>query len=96
MPFCSPAEQAEVVRILDARLETADALENEIDANLTRAEALRQSILKKAFSGELVPQDPDDEPAGMLLARIHANRSEDSTAKRRTSAQRHSRTASPS
>ncbi|WP_417729547.1 restriction endonuclease subunit S [Roseovarius sp.] len=56
-PYCSSAEQAEIVRILDEKLEAADALEAEIDAALTRADALRQSILKKAFSGQLVPQD---------------------------------------
>ncbi|MGS4947987.1 restriction endonuclease subunit S [Meridianimarinicoccus sp. RP-17] len=74
VPICSPAEQAEIVRRLDARLEAADGLEAEIDAAVTRAIALRQSILKKAFSGYLVPQDPDDEPAAALLDRIKAER----------------------
>jgi type I restriction enzyme S subunit len=74
VPICSPAEQAEIVHILDARLEAADALEAEIDAALTRAEAMRQSILKQAVSGRLVPQDPTDEPATALLARIKAAR----------------------
>ncbi|WP_170043954.1 restriction endonuclease subunit S [Brevirhabdus pacifica] len=76
VPICSAAEQSEIVRILDARLEAADALEAEIDAALTRADALRQSILKKAFSGQLVPQDPDDEPASALLERIKAEKKE--------------------
>lgn len=71
-PICSQAEQAEVVRILDDRLEAAEDLDKEIDANLVRAEALRQSILKQAFAGQLVPQDPNDEPAQALLARIRA------------------------
>lgn len=70
----SPTEQAEITRILDGRLSAADALEAEIDAGLTRAEALRQSILKQAFSGKLVPQDPKDEPAATLLARIKAEK----------------------
>lgn len=70
--FCCIEEQAEIVRILDARLEAADTLGHEIDATLARAEALRQSILKRAFLGELVPQDPNDEPAQNLLARIRA------------------------
>lgn len=69
-----PAEQAEIVRLLDAHLETADALDAEIDAALLRANALRQSILKKAFSGQLVPQNPTDEPASVLLERIRAER----------------------
>ena len=73
-PFCSLAEQAEIVRILDARLEAAETLDAEIDASLVRAESLRQSILNKAFEGQLVPQDPTDEPASALLARIRAER----------------------
>ncbi|MCF3595758.1 restriction endonuclease subunit S [Rhodobacteraceae bacterium LMO-12] len=73
-PYCSPAEQTEITRILDARLDAATRLEAEIDAALTRADALRQSILKKAFSGQLVPQDPSDESAVALLARIKAER----------------------
>ena len=72
VPLCSPAEQAEVVRILDARLQATDTLDAEIDVNFARAEALRHSILKKAFSGGLIPQDATDEPASALLARIKA------------------------
>ena len=74
IPVCSPTEQAEIVRRLDARLEAADAMEAEIDAALNRADALRQSILKKAFTGQLIPQDPNDEPADVLLTHIKAGR----------------------
>jgi len=59
---------------VDAQFSEIDALEADIDLNLQKAEALRQSILKKAFAGELVPQDPADEPAAALLARIRAER----------------------
>ena len=83
LPLPSLAEQAEIVRILNERLEAVDTLQAEMDANLARADALRQSILKKAFSGELVSQDPDDEPAQALLARIRASRVGDSTTKPR-------------
>lgn len=70
--ICSPAEQSEIVRILSNRLEAAESLNAEIEASLARAEVLRQSILKKAFTGQLVPQDPNDEPAASLLQRIRA------------------------
>lgn len=85
VPICSPAEQAEITRILDTRLTAADRMEAEIDAALSRADALRQSILKRAFAGNLVPQDPTDEPALTLLARIKAERAKaGKTAKRKT------------
>jgi type I restriction enzyme S subunit len=45
-----------------------------VQSELTRSAALRQSILKDAFAGKLVPQDPTDEPAADLLARIRATR----------------------
>ena len=77
VPLCSSAEQAEIVCILDDRLESVAMLQAEIDANLARADALRQSILKRAFSGQLVPHDPTDEPAAVLLARIRAERDPD-------------------
>ena len=73
-PFCSLPEQREIVRLLDEQFEVIEQNEREIDAALKRSEALRQSILQKAFRGELVPQDPDDEPASELLARIRAAR----------------------
>ncbi|KAA2312747.1 hypothetical protein E0K93_16520 [Puniceibacterium sp. HSS470] len=82
-PICPPAEQAEIVRLLDAKLEAADALGAEIDDALTRADAMRQSILKKAFSGQLVPQDPDDEPASALLEQIKAEKAEREQAAKR-------------
>lgn len=71
---CSIAEQREIVIQLEEKLSAVSALEADIDQNLQKAEALRQSILKKAFAGELVPQDPADEPAAELLARIRAER----------------------
>jgi type I restriction enzyme S subunit len=49
-------------------------LEAQVEADLKRAGRLRQSILKRAFAGRLVPQDPNDEPAVKLLERIKAER----------------------
>ena len=59
------------------------ASEKVVEANLRRAERLRQSILKKAFEGKLVPQDPNDEPASVLLDRIRAERAAELTKKPR-------------
>jgi type I restriction enzyme S subunit len=73
-PYCSLAEQDEIVHILEQTVSLIDRSLEEIDTNLAKSEALRQSILKKAFAGELVPQDPNDEPASELLARIRAER----------------------
>ena len=72
VPACE--EQKQIVDVLEARLSEVDQLELTITTALQQAEALRQSILKKAFSGRLVPQDPHDEPASKLLARIKAER----------------------
>lgn len=74
IPLCSLPEQQEIVRLLDEQFEAIAQNEREIDAALRRSEALRQSILRKAFTGQLVPQDPADEPASALLERIRAQR----------------------
>lgn len=51
-----------------------DEIETQVGADLKRAAHLRQSILKRAFEGQLVPQDPNDEPANKLLERIRQQR----------------------
>jgi len=74
VPVCSKEEQVLIVNHLESRLSEVDQLELTLATSLQQAEALRQSILKKAFAGLLVPQDPHDEPASALLARIKAER----------------------
>ena len=74
VPIPSLPEQQEIVRLLDEQFTVIEQNEREIDTALKRSEVLRQSILKKAFSGQLVAQDPADEPAGELLERIRKER----------------------
>ena len=70
IPICCPSEQYEIVSELNWRFSVIDRALLDVEENLNKSEFLRQSILKKAFSGQLVPQDPNDEPASVLLDRI--------------------------
>lgn len=74
VPTPPSAEQHRIVAEVDRRLSVIDELASIVHANMKRAERLRQAILKRAFEGKLVPQDPNDEPAGALLDRICAER----------------------
>jgi type I restriction enzyme S subunit len=70
VPIPTQSEQEHIVSAIESRLSVCDKLEQLVDENLSKAQALRQSILKKAFAGELVPQDLNDEAAEILLERI--------------------------
>ena len=74
VPLCSLSEQNVVVERLSTSLSAIDVIEAEIDSQLLKADVLRQSVLREAFAGHLVPQDPRDEPASVLLDRIRAER----------------------
>jgi restriction endonuclease S subunit len=76
-------EQEQIVAEVERRLSILQEVEAEVEANLKRASRLRQAILKRAFEGKLVPQDPTDEPASELLARIRIERERSGPAQRR-------------
>ena len=67
-------EQREIVRRVETLFDLADQLESRCRTAQTQVEYLRPSLLSKAFRGELVPQDPNDEPASVLLERIRGKR----------------------
>lgn len=75
-------QQAQIVKEIESRLSVCDAVEQQIKDSLSQAEALRQSILKKAFEGRLLTeaeitackQEPDYEPASVLLEKITAEK----------------------
>jgi len=74
LPLPPLPEQQKIVEEIEQRFSVADEVEKAIDNSLKQAERLRQSILKKAFEGKLVPQDPSDEPAEKLLEKFKAEK----------------------
>ena len=72
VPFPPESEQVEIVNRVEQALSKADAVEATLDAQSRAAKALKQAVLKTAFEGKLVPQNPKDEPASELLKRIKA------------------------
>jgi len=71
---CSLSEQNKIVHEIESRLSVCDKIEETITESLLQAEALRLSIIKKAFQGKLVKQNPKDEPAQKVLERIRAEK----------------------
>jgi type I restriction enzyme S subunit len=69
-----PGEAIRIVAEVERQMSFLEACERAVEAGLERSAALRRSVLKAAFEGHLVPQDPSDEPASVLLERIRAER----------------------
>lgn len=74
LPLPSREEQEAIIEAVEDQLSVIDHLEADIEAKLINAQALRQAILRHAFTGQLVSQDPNDEPASELLKRIIGER----------------------
>lgn len=74
IPLCSSAEQQLIADTVARRMSQIDEIEAYLFSQIANTSKLRQSVLKAAFAGMLVPQDPTDEPASVLLERIAAER----------------------
>lgn len=86
VPLPPEDEQERIVAEMQARLDAARRVMADVDVQLARAARLRQSILRRAFEGRLVPQDPRDEPARVHLARAGAGRDAAPARRRRPTA----------
>ena len=69
-PIFSLAEQNEIVKQIEKHFSIIDKLELNVQQSIKESKRLRQSILKQAFEGKLVEQDPNDESASVLLEKI--------------------------
>ena len=83
MPLCSVKEMNIIVEIIETLFKKIDRLEQEYQKAMKFLDRLEQSTLAKAFRGEIVPQDPNDEPASILLERIQKERENQQTPKKR-------------
>lgn len=82
MPVAPVDEMKEIIRLVNGELDSILAQEATISHALKQSTAQRQNILRAAFTGQLVPQDPNDEPASVLLERIRAERAQRDAAKK--------------
>ena len=73
IPFPPLEEQYEIVRRVEDLFKIADQIEERYQKARAYVDKLTQSILAKAFRGELVPQDPNDEPASELIRKMQHN-----------------------
>ena len=86
IPITTFNEQKRIVSKIESIFGRIDSTEKSLDAALSKIDLLKKSVLKRAFEGKLVPQDPNDEPASALLERIKKEKTEleqDESVKRR-------------
>lgn len=85
-------EQKQIVSLIQKYFKIIETIEKQHQQATEKLEKLNQSILSKAFRGELVPQDPEDEPASVLLERIRAEREKLNNNKPKSTSKRKSKT----
>ena len=76
VPIAPRSEQEAAMQVLIDGLSVVESQEQSVELALKQSTAQRQNILRAAFAGQLVPQDPNDEPANVLLERIRAERAQ--------------------
>ena len=81
-------EQKKILLIVESCMAIIDVIEKQYYASSLEVETLNQSILSKAFRGELVEQDPTDEPASVLLERIQKEREKEKAKVKQTGAKK--------
>ena len=92
MPLAPLSEQQEIFLQVRKLFKIIEAIEKQHKQATEKLEKLNQSILSKAFRGELVPQDAEDEPASVLLERIRAEREKLNNSKPKSTSKRKSKT----
>ncbi|MDO9273859.1 MAG: restriction endonuclease subunit S [Rugosibacter sp.] len=83
-PLLPQDEQQSLIVNIEMAMNAIVSQEHSIDLSLKQSTAQRQNILRAAFAGQLVPQDPNDEPASVLLERIRKERAAQATPGKRT------------
>ncbi|MBA7611752.1 Type-1 restriction enzyme EcoKI specificity protein [subsurface metagenome] len=82
VPLAPLPEQHKIVEEIDRCFSVADAIEKDVGQSIKQGDRLRQAILKRAFVGKVVPQDPNDEPAEKLLERVMAEKAKSEVEKK--------------
>ena len=78
----SNEEQKEIVSQIEQGFTLIENTTQIVESSLQNLQTMKMSILKQAFEGKLVPQDPNDEPASVLLERIKSTKESQSTKQR--------------
>ncbi|MBT5170936.1 MAG: hypothetical protein HOL90_01480 [Candidatus Nitrosopelagicus sp.] len=82
VPIMSNEEQKEIIARIEQGFSLIENTTQIVESSLQKLQTMKMSILKQAFEGKLVPQDPNDEPASVLLARIKSTKESQSTKQR--------------
>ncbi len=82
IPLPPKTEQKEIIKNIQRRASLSESFFSSIETCLEKLDALESSVLYKAFRGELIPQDPNDEPASILLERIRQEKARQADGKK--------------